>query len=163
MKPPVFQDRGTAAFEDEVISYESEAMVRKELKGSWGPRVLYAPLLQREDERYSDGSAPAFFSPPTELKKESEPPERWRFGLGKSFRKAVNAIDRKLQGRILEAITDIAAAPLTNRGDTVKPLSGEMNGYWRYRIGDFRLVYYPDEATRTITLCDCASRRSAYD
>ena len=75
----------------------------------------------------------------------------------------MESIDRKLQGRILEAVTDIASAPVTNRGDTVKRLSGDMDGFWRYRIGDFRLVYYPDEATRTITLCDFASRGSAYD
>jgi mRNA-degrading endonuclease RelE of RelBE toxin-antitoxin system len=30
-------------------------------------------------------------------------------------------------------------------------------------LAGFRLVYYPDEATRTITLCDFASRGSAYD
>jgi len=72
----------------------------------------------------------------------------------------VDSIDRKLQGRILEAISDIATAPVTTRGDTVKALSGEMSGFWRYRIGDFRLVYYPDETTRTITLYDFASRGS---
>lgn len=98
--------------------------------------------------------------PPTE---QSQPAEDWHFGFGNSFRKAVDSIDRKLQGRILQALTDIAASPVTNRGDTIKPLSGDMNGFWRYRIGDFRLVYYPDEATHTVTLCDFASRGSAYD
>jgi mRNA interferase RelE/StbE len=98
--------------------------------------------------------------PPTE---QTQPAEDWRFGFANSFRKAVDSIDRKLQGRILQALADIAVSPVTNRGDTIKPLSGDMNGYWRYRIGDFRLVYYPDEATHTVTLCDFASRGSVYD
>jgi mRNA-degrading endonuclease RelE of RelBE toxin-antitoxin system len=75
----------------------------------------------------------------------------------------VDALDRKLQGRILEAMADLAVAPVTNRGDTVKPLDGEMAGFWRYRIGDFRLVYFPDETTHTITLFDFASRGNVYD
>lgn len=98
--------------------------------------------------------------PPTE---QSQPAEDWHFGFANSFRKAVDSIDRKLQGRILQALNDIAISPVTNRGDTIKPLSGDMNGFWRYRIGDFRLVYYPDEVTHTVTLCDFASRGSAYD
>jgi mRNA-degrading endonuclease RelE of RelBE toxin-antitoxin system len=89
--------------------------------------------------------------------------ERWLIGFAKQFSKAIESIDRKLQGRILEAVTDIANAPVMHRGDTVKRLSGDMDGFWRYRIGDFRLVYYPDEATHTITLCDFASRGSIYD
>jgi mRNA interferase RelE/StbE len=90
--------------------------------------------------------------------------ENWSLGFANSFRKAVDSIDRKLQGRILQAIAeDIAVSPITSRGDTIKALRGDMNGFWRYRIGDFRLVYYPDEATHTVTLCDFASRGSAYD
>lgn len=65
--------------------------------------------------------------------------------------------------RVLEAITDIASAPVAVRGDTVKRLSGDLDGFWRYRVGDFRLEYYPDETTRTIALCDFASRGSVYD
>jgi mRNA-degrading endonuclease RelE of RelBE toxin-antitoxin system len=45
----------------------------------------------------------------------------------------------------------------------VRPLSGDMSGFWRYRIGEFRLVDYPDEVTHRITLYDFASRGSVYD
>ena len=176
MKRPVFRDRVTAALDGEIIFYAGEAKAREELQDLWRPsskahfpRELSEPL---PEPRYSEESpllAPkpqAQFQPrqaavPSEVR--PEPPKKWLFGFARSFSKAVDSIDRKLQGRILEAITDIATAPLATRGDTVKALSGEMTGFWRYRIGDFRLVYYPDEATGTITLYDFASRGTVYD
>src|SRR5579862_1075283 len=78
-------------------------------------------------------------------------------------RRSITAIDRKLQGRILEAINDISEDPVTPRGDTVKPLTGEKQRFWRYRIGDFRLVYLADRENHQITLCTFAPRGGAYD
>ncbi len=57
------------------------------------------------------------------------PPKRpppWYIGMSSNFTKAISKIDRKLQGRILEALTDITENPTTIRGDTMKPLSGEL-------------------------------------
>ena len=61
--------------------------------------------------------------------------------MSPAFRKQIEPVDKKLQGRILLAITELTAQPNVLRGDTVKPLQGDLNGYWRYRIGDYRLVY----------------------
>jgi hypothetical protein len=49
-------------------------------------------------------------------------------------------IDRKLQGRILEALVEITKNPTEVRGDTVKPLTGDLKGFWRYRVGDYRIA-----------------------
>jgi mRNA-degrading endonuclease RelE of RelBE toxin-antitoxin system len=87
----------------------------------------------------------------------------WLLGMTKDFRKSIKAIDRKLQGRILGAISEISEDPVTPRGDTVKPLSGDRQKFWRYRIGDFRLVYLPDKENHQITLCTFAPRGGAYD
>jgi addiction module RelE/StbE family toxin len=78
------------------------------------------------------------------------------------FSKDINKIDRKLQGRILEALNEITQNPVSLRGDTVKPLSGELEGCWRYRIGDYRLIYSPDKSTGDITLLAFESRGSVY-
>jgi mRNA-degrading endonuclease RelE of RelBE toxin-antitoxin system len=69
----------------------------------------------------------------------------------------------KIRGRILEAISSITEDPVRLRGDTVKPLSGELNGCWRYGVGDYRLVYLPNRETGDITLLAFTSRGSAYD
>ena|SRR5229473_2883439 len=94
------------------------------------------------------------------------PPKRpppWYIGMSSNFSKAISKIDRKLQGRILEALTDITENPTTIRGDTVKPLTGELQGCWRYRLGDYRLIYSPDQSSGDITLLAFASRGSIYD
>ncbi len=77
------------------------------------------------------------------------------------FIKAVQAIDRKLQGRILEAISYLSRKPTEPKGDTVKPLTGDLKGLWRYRLGDYRLVYRPEEEDRQVVLVTFTSRGAA--
>jgi mRNA-degrading endonuclease RelE of RelBE toxin-antitoxin system len=86
----------------------------------------------------------------------------WLLAMTHDFIKEIQSIDRKLQGRILEAIGDICQNPVTIRGDTVKPLSHEMKGLWRYRLGDYRLIYQPVPATRQIILIRFDSRGGVY-
>ncbi len=78
------------------------------------------------------------------------------------FQKSTARLDKKLLGIILAAITDICNKPTDLRGDTIKPLQGEVRGKWRYRIGDYRLIYQPDEQTHTVFLLAMFPRRSAY-
>ena len=87
----------------------------------------------------------------------------WYIGMTDEFSKNIRNIDRKIQGRILEAINDIIKDPTSLRGDTVKPLTGNLNGFWRYRIGDFRLVYQPNKQSRLILLHTFASRGDIYN
>ena len=58
------------------------------------------------------------------------PPSSWFIGLSKEFRKATEKIDRKLKGRILDAIGRIAENPMKQKGDTVKPMKGGSKGLW---------------------------------
>ncbi len=88
---------------------------------------------------------------------------KWHLGMSGEFTKAIQGIDRKLQGRILEAITYIVSKPMEPKGDTVKPLGGELNGLWRYRIGDYRLVYRPDTQNGRVLLVAFTSRAGAYN
>ncbi len=84
------------------------------------------------------------------------------FGMTGQFRNDVAKVEKKLQGRILVAIGEILDAPKTPRGDTVKPLTGDLRGLWRYRIGDYRLVYQPSQDGNTVMLVSFASRGSVY-
>ena len=88
----------------------------------------------------------------------------WLLGMTDEFRRGITTADRKLQGRILVAIVYIARTPVSPKGDTVKALSGELRGkaLWRYRIGDYRLVYRVNEQRRLIMLVAFTSRGDAY-
>jgi mRNA interferase RelE/StbE len=108
------------------------------------PRPSLRPLLSREGPM------------------EKEAPAKWYAGLTDQFIKDIQDIDRKLQGRILQAVTKIIKDPTDQRGDTIKPLGSDFKGLWRYRIGDFRLVYLPDPETNQITFISFASRGEVY-
>ncbi len=86
----------------------------------------------------------------------------WYVGFSNEFIKSVSRIDRKVQGRILEAIAKVGEAPTTPIGDTVKPLTGDLSGLWRIRVGDNRLVYYPQAAMQRVTLISFGPRGSVY-
>lgn len=86
----------------------------------------------------------------------------WHFVLSDDFIKSIERIDKKLQGRALEAITKIAQSPTTVVGDTVKPLTADLKGLWRYRVGDYRLVYAPDVDEKHITLLSFEARGDVY-
>jgi addiction module RelE/StbE family toxin len=86
----------------------------------------------------------------------------WRFVLGDQFARNIEKMDKKLQGRVLEAILRLGEDPLTVVGDTIKPLTGDMKGLWRYRIGDYRLVYSPNQEEELITLLSFEPRGDVY-
>jgi len=87
---------------------------------------------------------------------------KWYIGMSDDFIKSIQRIDKKLMGRILEAMTYICKAPITPRGDTIKPLTSELKGLWRYRIGDFRLVYQPEATKKCVTLLLFDNRGTVY-
>lgn len=87
----------------------------------------------------------------------------WLLKISNEFNRSIKRIDRKLQGRILEAITYISENPLSTKGDTAKPLEGALKGLWRYRIGDFRLIYRHDIENNHIELLTFSGRGDVYE
>lgn len=104
------------------------------------------------DEDYGQESQPLF----------SRSPPDWYIGFSHEFVKSIAKVDRKKQGRILEALGKIAAAPIEVSGDTIKPLTGDLAGLWRCRMGDDRLVYFPDIQSKKVVLISFGPRGDAY-
>jgi len=86
----------------------------------------------------------------------------WLIGFSDEFQKSVKKIDKRVKGRIYEAIEQISKSPVQQKGNTIKPLSAKLKGLWRYRVGDYRLVYMPDSKNRTVTLVVFSARGGAY-
>lgn len=86
----------------------------------------------------------------------------WTFAMSESFVKCIKSADKKLQGRVLEAISKLCGSPVETIGDTVKPLTGNMSGLWRYRIGDYRLIYQPKLDMKVVVLLSFEGRGSVY-
>ena len=92
-------------------------------------------------------------------------PPPWNIAFSKRFQKDLDGLDRKLAGRVLEVLLEVKdfKLPFSARGDTFKPLSGELAGCWRYRIGDHRLVLKPIPEWVQIAAVSFAARGSVYD
>lgn len=131
------------------------------LRAYWESDIPPAAYFQVQAARRSlqAGGPPA---PDSGVRFSLAEPE-WYVGFTTDFLKSVRNIDRKLQGRILEAIAKIGADPVTAVGDTVKPLTADRAGVWRYRIGDSRLLYRPDLPRKHVTLLEFAARGGLYD
>ena len=107
-----------------------------------------------------DGLVSSFFHPSASKIKDRPPP--WFAGYSKEFVKASEKMDGKMQSRIFRAVMKISKDPEKVRGDTQKPLTGQYKGLWRYRIGDYRLVYLPVREHGNIVFMDFASRGGVY-
>jgi mRNA interferase RelE/StbE len=44
----------------------------------------------------------------------------------------------------------------------IKQLKGDLAGYYRYRVGDYRVVYYIDEEQKQVVVTVIAHRREVY-
>lgn len=136
----------------EVFAYEYEYLA--ELRELWARHEpQQESTLEESDEE---------FDPGIRFSRARPRPMAWSIAFTSDFRKSVADIDKKLQGRILEVISDLSQDPLTAQGDTKKPLTGEFKGLWRHRIGEYRLVYEPVLAGQQVVLLEFASRGSIY-
>ena len=125
-------------------------------------RLFYLHLI-RFSKRTLKPSEVVNLSKRTPVNKPKPPIEKnWGFKITKDFMNSIKKVDKNLQGRILEAITKLTLSPKTIMGDTIKPLTGDLEGYWRYRIGDYRLIYKPVEKWSEILLISFSSRGSVY-
>lgn len=87
----------------------------------------------------------------------------WYIGLSNEFLKSINKIDKKLHNKVFEAIKSISASPTEPNGSKVKPLGHQLKGIWRYRVGNYRLLYKPDTSSKQILLLRFSHRKSAYE
>jgi mRNA interferase RelE/StbE len=74
----------------------------------------------------------------------------------KSIRKAPKFIRQAVENAFERLSVDPFHLP------QVKALSGEWEGYWRYRIGSYRLIYRVDEEIITIFAIAFGSRGDIY-
>ena len=88
--------------------------------------------------------------------------QTWRFKATSKFIKDVK-VRVNLFDPMLKALEEIRQHPTLARGNTIKPLTRELKGKWRYRIGDHRLVYEPDSERRIVILLSVSHRKDVYE
>lgn len=80
----------------------------------------------------------------------------------KTFIKIKNQIDAKIYNKILSIVyPQLRVNPFF--GTNIKKLKGEFEGYYRYRIGSYRLFYLIDNEKIIVMVSDIRHRQNSYD
>lgn len=85
----------------------------------------------------------------------------WLVTLKPSYSTDFIELPKDLQKRATQAQVELEQNPITPRGDTVKQLKGWEN-LWRYRIGDYRLIYSVAPEQHVVCLLAIGPRGDIY-
>lgn len=85
----------------------------------------------------------------------------WTLKFGSRARKSLRKLDRTAAERIvtwLEALIVERADPRASG----KALTGELAEFWRYRIGDYRVLAHIEDEAVTVLVVEVGHRSSVY-
>lgn len=85
----------------------------------------------------------------------------WNVEFTRTAKRQFGRIDRSWQRHILDYLED-NIAPLEDPRSRGKALSGELAGYWRFRIGDYRAICEITDSTVTILVLQIGHRSRVY-
>jgi len=86
---------------------------------------------------------------------------RWRVRFERRALKELSKIPRQDQARISKFIHERLLVR-ENPREIGEPLAGNLSGYWKYRVGDFRLIAMIEDMEITITIIRIGNRREIY-
>lgn len=86
----------------------------------------------------------------------------WTIDYTESARRQLRKLDRQAAQRILDFMDERIAAQEDPR-NTGKALTGPMLGaYWRYRIGDYRIICDIQDGALCVLVIEIGNRREVY-
>lgn len=86
----------------------------------------------------------------------------WTIDYTESARKQLRKLDKQIARRILDFMDERIAAQEDPR-NTGKALAGPMLGaYWRYRIGDYRIICDIQDGALCVLVIEIGNRREVY-
>lgn len=89
-------------------------------------------------------------------------PKDWKLIFDQQFDKKFDRLARVDQKRILSFLKErVLQHPDPKK--LAKPLTGNLSGYWSYRIGNYRVIADIIEDQLTIITFDVGHRRDVYD
>lgn len=71
----------------------------------------------------------------------------------------LSSLDKKVARRIVDKVENHLIKSPEEFG---KPLKGTFSGFFRYRIGDYRVVYYLDKEENTLKILNIGHRKEIY-
>lgn len=85
-------------------------------------------------------------------------PAKYRIEYARSVVKDLKKLPREIQNEAIQVIEkDLVSNPRKGR-----PLTGPYKGLWRYRIGDYRIIYSIEEKRVVIFVLRIRHRKDVY-
>lgn len=85
----------------------------------------------------------------------------WRIETGPEFDRAMAELDRPIAQRILDYLDDLLT--LDDPRQRGRGLTGNRAGYWRYRIGDHRVLAQVKHERLVVVALHVGHRSAVYD
>lgn len=85
----------------------------------------------------------------------------WRVRFEKNAQKDLSRLGTVDRQRVARFIRD-KLVDGDNPRDVGEPLAGPLKGYWKYRVGDYRIVARIEDAVITVVVVRIGNRREVY-
>lgn len=85
----------------------------------------------------------------------------WTIEISRTAEKQIKKLDRVAQGLIVRFLRE-RLTPTENPRQWGKPLHGEKQGLWRYRVGDYRLICDIQDQKITVVVLEVGHRKHVY-
>ncbi len=85
----------------------------------------------------------------------------WTIDYTGTARKQLLKLDKQTARRIVDFM-DARVAPADDPRSTGKALSGPLGGFWRYRVGDCRVICDIQDGALRVLVVDIGHRREVY-
>lgn len=86
----------------------------------------------------------------------------WSIEFGPKAQRQLEQLDRQVARRIFRFLFE-RVAPLDNPRSLGQALTGsELGDYWKYRVGDYRIIASIEDAVLRIIVVRVAHRRESY-
>ena len=82
----------------------------------------------------------------------------YRAALTRRFLRELMRQPPDIKERALKTIDEIISEPFSGT-----KLRGELEGRWRWRIGEYRIIYLIDDPHRLVVFLDVGPRKSIYE
>jgi len=85
----------------------------------------------------------------------------WHIEFKESARKALLKLDKRTQEKIVDFLVQ-RVQPADNPRFSGKPLQGHLKNFWRYRVGDYRLICEIQDEHLAVMVIKLGHRREIY-
>lgn len=85
----------------------------------------------------------------------------WQIDLTETASRQLAKIDKQTAKRITRFLRE-RIAPLDDPRSTGKALTGPLGGFWRYRVGDYRIICDIQDGALCVLVVEIGNRREVY-